>query len=807
LHFISIPQMKKNLKYVVFCFLLLHCVFLKAQVPRKAENNRTIDSLLNVLKIFSVPNPEVKLAKGADTVQVNVLNLLSKQYQDIGNFENALLYAQKALNNASLINFQKGMSTAHNYIGWIYSREGNFEKALDNYRKSVIIWEQIGDKKEIARVCTNIALLYGRQGIYDSALYYNAEALSEWEAINNKQGVAASYNNIGSVNERMGNYEKALTNYLKSLKVCEEITFKPGMAGCYGNIGTIYAKIGNFEKALENNLKSLSIKIEIGNKQNIAGSYNNIGAIYYNQKKYDDALVYYFKSLDLMEELGNKQGIAMCYNNIGIMYETKGDYDKALEVQLKALKIREEIALNDDVIPSYNNIGSIYIKKGKFDQAYNYLNKALTAGKKIGQKESILDTYSSLSELFLKKGDYKQAFTYHRLFSSIKDSLLNEQSSKQISEMNVKYDSEKKDKELIKKDAEISHQQAEMERKNLQRNAFIAGFIFVLVLAFFVYGSYRQKQSANRQLEEKNSVIEKQKHLVEGKNEKITDSITYAKRIQHATLPSEEVIKTAFTDTFILFLPKDIVSGDFYWYSEIARSPENGERNSQHSVINTPLRTPNSRLSTPDSPLLTPRSQLIAVADCTGHGVPGAFMSMIGNTLLNEIVNVKGICKPAEILTELNKGVVSLLNQSSEDINSQEDGMDITIVSIDQANNTIEYAAANHSSYLVSGNQITVLKGEVYSIGGMFGKPDIEFTSQKIPLEKGSTLYLFTDGFADQFGGEKNGKYTSSRFEQLIQSIHGQNMKEQKASLAAAFENWKGNRTQLDDILIMGIRI
>ena len=274
-----------------------------------------------------------------------------------------------------------------------------------------------------------------------------------------------------------------------------------------------------------------------------------------------------------------------------------------------------------------------------------------------------------------------------------------------------------------------------------------------------------------KELEEKNKIVEEQKEIVLEKNLKITDSINYAKRIQHAILPSEELIRSYLPDSFIFYNPKDIVSGDFYWFA-----------------------SNNNKL-------------VIAIADCTGHGVPGAFMSMIGNTLLNEIVNVKNISKPNHILDHLNKGVVSLLHQASSEAVEQDDGMDISILAIDKTNNEIEYAGANHIAYLFNLNRHETLQGDVFSIGGMFGKADINFSSQKVKIEKGATIYLFTDGFMDQFGGEKNTKFLSSNFLQLIQGVQLYDMAEQKRIISEAFNYWKGNIVQTDDVLLMGIRL
>ena len=745
--------MKKNIFY-----FLIFIIFLGPYSVWAQQNK--IDSLLKFLKISK-----------EDTSQINALNKLSGQYTNIGSYEQARQAAQRAYLSSVKLNYKKGIAKALHCEGNVYYYQGKYEDALNSYFKSVKIREDIGDAKGIADLYTNIGAIYCNLGSYDKALSIQLKSLSIKENIGDKKGMADSYLNLGNIYYNQGNYEKALDNYLKNLAIKEEIGDKSGAARSYNNIGNIYYYQGNNQKALESYRKYMKLSDENGDKEGIAASFDNIGLVFNQQGNYDKSLENLLKGLAIREQIGDKRGLAISFSSIGNTYQKKGNAEVAEEYYLKSLKIQEEIGDKQGLATSLFQIGSIFLEHNKFEESNYYINKALVIDKELGYKNGIETIYLLLSELYDKEGDYKQAYIYHKLYSDIKDTLLNEQSSKQIAEMNTKYDSEKKDKELIKKDAEISKQLAETEKKNLQRNAFIIGFALVLVLAFFIFRGYRQKQNANKLLEKKNILIENQKQLVEEKNLKITDSINYAKRIQQAILPSQELIKSCFPESFIFFRPKDIVSGDFYWFAE-----------------------KNDKL-------------IIAAADCTGHGVPGAFMSMIGNTLLNEIVNVKNILEPSKILNELNKGIVNLLNQSSTDSTTQDDGMDITIIAIDKTMQEMEFAGANHFSYLFNNSQFKTLKGDVFSIGGMFGRADINFTSQKIKIEKGSTIYLFTDGFVDQFGGEKNTKFLSGRFETLLQNIQPMDMEHQKENLSTAFDDWKAQNKQLDDLLVMGIKI
>jgi tetratricopeptide (TPR) repeat protein len=699
------------------------------------RNKRVVDSLLNL---------SVKVVD--DTLKARLFNQISYQYLNVGQFAKALEYADKALQLSEKAGFKKGVATALNYTGMANERQGNYKQAEELYLKVMEIWEELNNKIGIGNVYINIGNIYTNKGEYEQALSYYYKSLAIWELIDNKRGEANVYMNMGNIYLAQKKYEFALRDYFKVLKIWEGLNDKKGIADICNNLGNAYRNIGQKDSSLNYQLKALRIREEIGDSHGLSSSYNNVGLAYMERKDFKKSLESHFKSLQISQNIGNKAGIGN----------------------------------------SYCNIALVYIEQKKFDEAEISLQKSLDKFKEIGFKEAVKEALSCFAQLYETKGDFKKAFEYGKLYSEMKDSLLNEQMSRQITEMDVKYDSEKKDKELIKKDAEIVRQQSEADKKNLQRNAFIIGFLLVLTVAFFVLRSYNRKKAANIQLEGKNQQIEKQKKLVEEKNAKITDSITYAKRIQHATLPSEGLIKAAFPDSFVLFLPKDIVSGDFYWYSRL-------------SAGSTPTYK-DSSLSESES------SDLIVVADCTGHGVPGAFMSMIGNTLLNEIVNVKKIHSPSLILNELNKSVINLLHQGNAASETQDDGMDISLLKIDSNTQELEFAAANHYSYLLVNNKAEQLNGDIYSIGGMFGSSHIRFESRKIKMEKGSSIYLFTDGFMDQFGGEKNSKYSASRFEAFLLSICNRRMEEQKVALQDEFEKWKGQNKQLDDILIIGLQ-
>lgn len=737
----------------------LPCLILAQQAKVNTENNIVIDSLLLILKTDK-----------QDTLSVNIQHALTSKYLNLGNYHEAMQNAIQALQKAEKLFFKNGIATSYSLKGNIYEQQGFFEEAMDSYLKSLKICEEMMNKKGVANANSNIGSIEEKQGNYGNAMNSHLKSLEIFTEIKDLKGIARAYNNVGIIYSDLGDFEKATSNYLKALKNWEKIGDKKGVANCFNNIGIIYLNQGNYEKCLENYLKSLKLREEIGNKSGIGASFNNIGNVYQNLEKYEDALEYHMKSLKIMQEIGDQQGIARSHNNIGNTYLNQGNYKNALENQLKAVKINETIGDKRGTAIAYSNVGNIYMQQGNFEEAINYNTKSLLLNKKIGYKVGIKDAYYCLSEIYDKKGYFNQALIFRKLYSLTKDTMLNVENSKQIAEMNTKYDSEKKDKELIKKDAEINKQLVETEKQNLQRNAFIIGFALVLLLAFFIYNGYHQKKNANELLEEKNSLIENQKKLVDEKNIKITDSINYAKRIQQAILPSREMIEFLIPESFVFFKPKAIVSGDFYWI---------------HPVDDNKV--------------------LLAVADCTGHGVPGALMSIMGFNLLEQIVKEHFIQEPAKILNDLSNKITESLRQKDE-FGSVKDGMDIALCKIDFQNLELEFSGAHNSLYLIRNGKLNEIKADRRSVGVSSSKPGL-FSNHKLKLEKGDCLYIFSDGFADQKGGMKNEKFFYKPFRELLIKNHQMEMVEQERILENVISEWKSDKEQIDDMLVIGLRI
>ena len=751
-----------------------------------------IDSLLTILKTVK-----------ADTVRINILNKLSQQYIDMCSYEQAIQYAQQAEQSAGKlfitdgIGYKKGMADALSNMGFIYWNQGKYEKALEKSLKAFKIYEEIGDKKGMASVSNDMGLVYYSQGKYDNAIEKHNLSLKIGKEIGDKMSITHSYNNIGLIYRDQGNYEKALDFNLKSLKISEEIGDKKGVASSYNHIGFIYLRQNNCENALNNCLKGLKIREEIRDKKGTAASYNAIGNIYLKQENYQKALSNYLKGLKIRQDIGDKPGLAISLNNIGLIYLKLNDYKKALENELKALKISQEMGDKNGIAMAYNNIGDIYMKQNSFEESSHYLSLSLSVFKEVGNKNGIKETYNSLSDLFNRKGDYKQAFTYHKRYSELKDSLFNEQSAKQITEMGAKYESEKKEKDIALLTKDEALQEIELNKQKFIRNAFVGGLMIVLLLAFVFYNRFIIKKKLSYTLTNKNSELVQKNILIEKQKEKIVDSITYAQRIQQSILMEETEIQNYFPNSFIYFQPKDIVSGDFYWFSEVVGSKKEAvgssesvggsKKESDPNISNHELQTTNYKL-------------IIAVVDCAGHGVPGAFMSIVGNTLLNQIINEKHITLPSEIIRLFNTRVVEALHRDKEGASS--DKMDISICSINYKNNELEYAGTKNPLYVITGHEIEVINA---------------CTNPTLPIKKDTAIYLSSDGYVDQMGSPtvafakagsaEHKKFGIQKFKELLVSNQHLTMQKQKEIIANAHIEWKGSAMQTDDVLVVGIRL
>jgi serine phosphatase RsbU (regulator of sigma subunit) len=608
-----------------------------------------------------------------------------------------------------------------------------------------------------------------------SAKTYAAEALSFYTSNGDEKKQAVALERMAGACTYAADFEQAIDYSIRALAIHEKHNDKKAISYLENKLGLVYYQLGNYKKAFEYYRLAMLFYRETNDQEGQAFLLNNLGNIYEKQEKFDSALINFKLSLKMKQELGDTRGMAASINNIGNIYFHKADYSAAIEYWKKSLKLKEELDDKPGITNTLQNIGYGYFYMKQYDQAIEYISKGLSVARQINNKHYIKEAYVKLSDVYQETKNWEKAFEYTQLFGAMKDTIYNEGSSKQIAEMETKYQTEKKEKAIELQSLQLSKQDLELNKRQIIIYTAGGSLLLMLALAFFIYRGYRQKQKANviitlqkEEVEKKNELIEEQKRLVEERNKEVMDSINYAKRIQDALLKEEEHVSSRLPAHFVLFKPKDIVSGDFYWGME-----KKGY-------------------------------WFLCVADCTGHGVPGAFMSMLGIAFLNEINAVENILTPAEILDKLREKIVKELKQTGT-AGESKDGMDISMARLELQTNELQWAGANNPLYHLRNGEIHEIKANKQPIGFSFNA--VPFTNHEVSLQGGDTIYLFSDGYADQFGGPKLKKFMSRKFQQTLLAISTESLPSQKELLNRTFEDWRGNLEQLDDVAVIGFRV
>jgi len=676
--------------------------------------------------------------------------------------------AQKIANEALSLSEKKGYSILNSrsliILGYLQDDIGNFSVAKTYYERSLALNLKNNSKKQIALDYSNLGLNSENSGDLLVAIDWHSKALQMREEIKDTFGISASNNNIGNIYGRQGDNSKALSYFLKSLSIIEQMGNDQKLPPHLNNIAIIYFHLNNYEKALEYYSRALDIWKKNGNKEGIAIVSSNILKVYSAYKEYDKAMLYANEALRIYIELDNKQGIAEGYNSIGSIYSEIKNYSKALDYFQKCLFIKLEMNDKSEIAVTYSNLASLYLETKQIDKAISNLDLALPLAIDNRLLRQQKDIYKYYFLAYKAKNKYELALKYHELYFAINDSVYNIESTKQLNELNTRYETDKKAKEnkLLQIENELSGKA--IKQQKLVTNFIIGGLLIVSLLAFFIFKGLKAQKKANVIISKQKEEVHKQKAIIEEHQKETIDSINYAKKIQYALLAQEDLLKINLSNYFIMFNPKDIVSGDFYWATE-----------HNHKFY-------------------------LAVCDSTGHGVPGAFMSLLNMGFLSEAIKERNIEQPHEIFNYVRQRLINSI--SSE---QQKDGMDGILMCIDRITNQITYSAANNEPILISNNQVIELPKNKMPVGK--GEKSDSFTLFQLNAKTGDMLFLYTDGFADQFGGPKGKKFKYKQLNELLLNVRNNSTNEQKLELISVFENWKGELEQVDDVLLVGIRI
>ena len=786
-----------------------------------------------------------------DSIRIRYFIELGEKYETL-NTDSQLFYYQKA-EHLSLKREEKGSrynllyAEAMNLQGIYYSGKGDIRKASYCFAVSLKTSRDLMKEGKdaaiineatwgLSRALLNVASVRYMQSDFSGAITHYQAAMYVKKQIGDQSGIALCINNIGLIYMAQGMDDKATASFQEALSMWSGMTgeseesknreIKRRMSMAYINLGVIQRNQKNFEKAIEYYQLALDLRKELGDSRAMSECYLNMGVAYRNLGETDKAFIYYDKALYVFEKAGDKKAIMRANNNIGTLFTESEDWDKALNYLSTAYDYAVESGDRQAEAHILNNLADLFNRQKQFAKSLQKSQRAFAIADSIGSLPEKVRSYYQMMDAYAGSGKYNEAFKYARKYITSNDSLQGTEKMKTIQEMESRYQAEKKQQEIEKQKLIIRSNEEEMKRKDAEAafqkimlDSMLVVLLLMVVLVWFIYRSYRIKKKAHLEISIKNNQLEQAQteilaqrdeilaqrdaisnqklHLQKALDEQI-DSIRYAQRIQKALIPAydilEEIIKEnnpAITEFAVYFRPKDIVSGDFYWAAR------------------------------------TENRLIFCVADCTGHGVPGAFMSMLGVSYLNEIIQRHNVHTAADILNELRASiVVSLKQQKSEDgtllkqfnpgipvnrdsLHEVKDGMDISLCVLNISTGELQFAGANNSLYHITNENNThvlnEIKGDKMPVGVYFRMES--FTNKTIHTRQGDILYMMSDGFADQFGGSDYKKFGMKRFRNLLEKNAGSSLEEQKKILDAAFTEWKEGYQQLDDICIFSVRM
>jgi len=653
-----------------------------------------------------------------DTLRVNSFFSLANQYY-YTKTDTTIILCTDALDLSIEINYRTGIIEGYGWLGYLYNLIGETDLALENFNYALEVSIQENDLVAIAQNLNDLATVYSSLGQVEKSLAYYIKCLKVREQIGDKKGIASVLNNLGSIYQNQGDYEAALDKFESSLEIQREVNNDVGISVALGNIGSCHTRLGNDSLALQ----------------------------------------YFKEALVIDSALNNVVGLAKGYNNLGSFQSRKNNPELALELFLKAYEYSYAARSREGVSNTASSIGKLYLAKGNNSLAREYAETAYEQALKIGFPENISRSSKLLSQVYVKEGDANLAVEMYKLHIKMRDSL-NNLSTQKATQKSLAKQAYEKQKILDDTAHEkvLLQEQAEKEKKTIVNYALGGGSVLLILFLLYVYNRLK---STKKQKE----IIFNQHILLEETHKEITDSIVYAERIQKAILPPTRIVNTLLPNSFVLYLPKDVVAGDFYWMEKVG------------DIV------------------------IFAAADCTGHGVPGAMVSVICNNALNRSVREFGLTDPGEILSKTREIVISEFEKSDEEV---KDGMDIALCSL--TGKSLKYAGANNPLWVKKENgDYLEIKANKQPIG-KFEKAT-PFTSHELELESGDIIYLSSDGYADQFGGVKGKKLKQKGLKSIIDSMHKEPLSEQKDILTLQFNEWKGSLEQLDDVCIIGVKI
>ncbi|HEU4717938.1 MAG TPA: SpoIIE family protein phosphatase [Bacteroidia bacterium] len=648
----------------------------------------------------------------------------------------------------------------------------------------------------------------------DSAMMLSGYCYQQALQTKNKLFILRTQHMVGVLDQEAGNYNGSILFLDSAITLAQELKDEKRLGHLYNSIGMSYYLAGNYSKGMEYVIMSAKLKEKIGDVPGTITTYLNISALYEEQNDTANARKYAQQAYDVCGRSGTADLLPEVNDAMGKALLSCGDTVRGKAYLLKALDEAKKTNTPLKSVTTLENLSTLALSRGDTAEARKYILAFEDACGRTQDKMHLTGLYAAYAKYFWLKKNYHMSEKYSRIaiglagkekpevqaamydvyakalvaqnktveaisalerLSALKDSaseISMKMAARRISE---EYESQKNANEIRHLNETQKQNEAELERKNELIAVVVPGLVLISVFAFLLFRVYRRDKRNINLLQLKNKEIEIKNNIISSRNKDISDSISYARRIQDALLGDLKTKDVLFGEasSFVLYKPKDILSGDFYWFGE-----KDGRK-------------------------------IVAAADCTGHGIPGALLSIACSSFLDDIISHKGVTDPAEILSELRYTVIKALKQTGAQ-GETKDGMDIALISIDEKNRMVNFAGANNSLCIVRKNNgektIEKIDGDRRTVGYHLGR-GLPFTGHSFSYGTGDFLYLFTDGYCDQFGGTENKKFRKKSLMDILLSIADLPMDRQEEALLKAHLEWKGEEEQTDDMLVIGVRM
>ncbi len=751
-------------------------------------SQNTVDSLNNILN--KTTNDTIKLRLYSELAhfcnEKDILTYTNKGFALMGKLlkstegvaqKNFTADIESRLGNSNS-NFQKYYARLINSQGFYELTQGHNEKGIRLLEKALKSYSFCNDTLSMALTLNSIASSYFYMDNRSESGIAFKNSLQYFQKVNNKRGIADSYFGLGLLERTNGNITLALDYIYKALKISENLNQDDLKAKVYNSLSVLYLDVENFDKALDYALKSLELAKNINSQQNISDSYNSIAFIYKIKGNLTKAVDYLKLSTDIAEKLGDKNQLVTAYNNCGVLCKDLKKYDEADKYYQLSLKLAIEVQSIGSVANAYYKLGELYFLQNQINKALGFAEKAHKMNLEIKIPNDIKNSAGLLRDIYTKQGNYKDALQMTNLYCLMKDSILNDNNKRTAESRELKFNYDKKlqadsIKNILQKkinEEKINRQNTQLSQQKLIRIILIIGISTILILLFFTISKLKITTQQKKIIQQQNIITQQQKNELEQKNNNINDSISAAEEIQKNVFPNTIELNNLLKEHIILYKPFNKLSGDFLWIKKI----------NQYVVI--------------------------ALGDCTGHGIPASLLTLLSNEVLNKIVLQNQITSPSKIINEINAEIFNFHNRKQNPAKSIKEGMDIGIAVFNTETKKINFSGAKIGLIAIKKNK-ELYKSQINAVElGLKEKINL-LNEDELTLNEFESFYLASDGFKDLLKYKSNAKlFGYNYFENFIKENSQHSFSTQNKILNEVFINATQNENQIDDILVFGFK-